>query len=143
MILGKGELQMPDDGEPPGGAQGRPRRSGPGADRPALRRSPRPAHGGGVEGRGAKGSRRAAVGSRGVGATRDMAAKPPGSGASSRLSSPPAPLRMMAEFRKSRLAELESSIAAETRPELLGTLAVEWMCVHGILAGLDSQPGAA
>ncbi len=50
---------------------------------------------------------------------------------------------MLADFWRSRLAELEGSIAAETRPELLNALAFEWMCVHGILAGLDHRPGAA
>ena len=134
---------MRDRGEPPEGAQGRPRRPGRDADRPALRRSPRPAHGGGEEGRDAEGNPRAAVAGRGMGATREVTAKPPGSAASPRLPSPPAALRTMADFWKSRLAELESSIAAETRPELLGALAFEWMCAHGILAGLDHQPGPA
>ncbi len=73
-----------------------------------------------------------------------MTAEPrPGSEALSILPSPPAVLRMLAEFWRSRLAELEGSMAAETRPELLDTLAFEWVCVHGILAGLDHQPGAA
>ena len=134
---------MRDSGEPPEGAQGRPRRPGRDAGRPALRRSPRPAHGGGEEGRSAEGRRRAAVAGRGRGAARDVTEEPPGSAASPRLHSPPAALRTMAEFWKSRLAELESSIAAETRPELLGALAFEWMCAHGILAGLDHRPGPA
>ena len=68
---------------------------------------------------------------------------PPGSGALPILPSPPAVLGMLADFWKSRLAELEGSIAAETRPELLDALAFEWACVHGILAGLDHRPGAA
>ena len=135
---------MRDSGEPPEGAHGGPRRSGRDVDRPALRRSPRPAHGGGEDGRGAEGRRRAAVAGRGMGATQDVTPEPPpGSEPSLRLPSPPAVLGMLADFWKSRLAELEGSIAAETRPELLDALAFEWMCVHGILAGLDHRPGAA
>ena len=133
---------MRDSGEPIQGAHGRPRRSGRDVDRPALPPSPRPAHGGGEGGRGAQGRRGAAVAGRGRGAIPDVTAEPPGSVASPRFPSPPAVLGMLAEFWKSRLAELEGSIAAETRPELLDTLAFEWMCVHGILAGLDHQPGA-
>ena len=134
---------MRDSGEPPEGVRGRPRRSGRDVAPPAPRRSPRPAHGGGEDGRGAEGRRRAAVAGRGRGATQDVTAEPPpGSGALPILPSAPAVLGMLADFWKSRLAELEGSIAAETRPELLDALAFEWACVHGILAGLDHRPGA-
>ena len=132
---------MRERGEPPGGGQGHPRRAGRDADRPALWRSPGPAHGGGEGGRSGEGNPRAAVAGRGMGATREVTGKARGGAASPRLPSPPAALRTMADFWKARRAELESSIAAETRPELLGALAFEWMCAHGILAGLDHQPG--
>ena len=119
---------MRDSGEPPEGVRGGPRRAGRG----------------GEEDRGVERRRRAAVAGRGRGATQDVTAEPPpGSGALPILPSAPAVLGMLADFWKSRLAELEGSIAAETRPELLDRLAFEWMCVHGILAGLDHRPGAA
>ncbi len=67
------------------------------------------------------------------------AAVPPSRPAGSPDAAPPAALRTMAAFWEARLAELEGSIAAETRPERLAPLAVERMCVHGILAGLDGR----
>ncbi len=131
---------MQDNSEPPEGVHGRLRLSGRDVDRPGLVRRSRPAHEGGEEeGQGAEGSRRGAMGRRGTTEVSDEPATPPGSGVSSRLPSPPAALRMMADFWKARLAELESPTAAETRPDMLASLAFERLCVRGILAGLDDR----
>ncbi len=57
----------------------------------------------------------------------------------SRLAYPPAVLCMMADFWKARLAELDRAVAAETGPERLASLALDRMCVRGILAGLGDR----
>ena len=86
------------------------------------------------------GDRFGAAGSRAAGGgARDGAAAPPGRGAAPPLPSPPAVLCVMAAFWQARLAELERAAGAETRPDLLLPLAIERMCVRGILAGLDDR----
>ncbi len=85
------------------------------------------------------GGRRGSAASRAARRARDGTATPPEGGALSRLAYPPAVLCMMADFWKARLAELDRAVAAETGPERLASLALDRMCVRGILAGLGDR----